>query len=307
VTVEFPDATTPRRLGPHTTVAIGVDGGRHPAGNSVFVQGSHAAAVIDPSTAWLMGGPMPNADVVLLTHAHEDHLFGVHCYPDAEIRIHRHDKVGLESLDGLMTMYGLDEAADEYFRRSIVDEYNYVPRPDATVFEDGDIIDLGGVTIQVVHLPGHTRGHSGFLIEPDGVLVTGDIDLSTFGPYYGDAWSDLDDFESSLVKLRDIDARYFATFHHKGVVDNRESFLVMLEAFKSVIDDRENRMVDFASTPKRIDDFIRHRFVYRPDVQTLYVDSVERRSASMSITRLVSSGRLSAEGDDTWVRSTRNT
>ena len=50
--------------------------------------------------------------------------------------------------------------------------------------------------------PGHTRGHSAFHVESDDVFFLADIDLSSFGPYYGDAWSDLEDFERSLVQVR---------------------------------------------------------------------------------------------------------
>ena len=33
-----------------------------------------------------------------------------------------------------------------------------------------------------------------------------DIDLTGFGPYYGDVWSDLEDFEASLRRVREEDA-----------------------------------------------------------------------------------------------------
>ena len=38
----------------------------------------------------------------------------------------------------------------------------------------------------------------------EDLLYLGDIDLSSFGPYYGDAWSDLEDFERSLARVRDM-------------------------------------------------------------------------------------------------------
>ena len=39
------------------------------------------------------------------------------------------------------------------------------------------------------HMPGHTAGHTVLLVEPEGVAFIGDIDLTGFGPYYGDACS----------------------------------------------------------------------------------------------------------------------
>jgi glyoxylase-like metal-dependent hydrolase (beta-lactamase superfamily II) len=49
-----------------------------------------------------------------------------------------------------------------------------------------------------MHLPGHTAGHCALLVEPQGVAFIGDIDLSGFGPYYGDATSSLAAFRRTL-------------------------------------------------------------------------------------------------------------
>ena len=294
-------------LGLHTTALIGLDGGRYPAGNTVLVQGADATAIIDPSTSMRLRrdlGDLPTVDHVVLTHAHEDHLAGVHLFPDASVHIHEFDLQGARSLDGLMEIYGMAPEAERVFRQIVVRDFNYEPRPDAIGFVDGEVIDLGGVTIRPVHLPGHTRGHTGMLIEPDGVFVTGDIDLSAFGPYYGDEWSSLDDFERSLAIARDVRARWYVTFHHKGVFDGHETFLEAIDTFTAVIAHREGNMVSFASEPRSIDEFVAHRFVYRPHVNLPFVDTVELRSARMSIDRLVASGRLLEVQPGRWQAST---
>ena len=65
--------------------------------------------------------------------------------------------------------------------------------------------DSLGTSVRAIHAPGHTRGHCAFLVEPEGILFLGDIDLSSFGPFYGDAWSDLEDFERTLALVRGMD------------------------------------------------------------------------------------------------------
>lgn len=299
--------TTDRRLGPHTWALIGGDGGRYPSGNSVLVRGTDRTVLIDPSTSVsatggaVVDGIAQHVDQILLTHVHEDHVAGVHRFPDAGIAVHEADLLGIRSLDGLMQMYDMPPAAAAGFRTMVLDDFSYVERPDATGFTDGDVFDLGGVTVRALHLPGHTRGHSALVIEPDGVIVLGDIDLTAFGPYYGDAWSDLDSFVSSLTLARDLDASAYVTFHHRGVIEGREAYLPLLDAFAAVIDDRERRMVEaMADAPRTLDDLVAHRFVYRPHVQLSFIDGVERRSAAMSLRRLTAAGRVREIAPGTW-------
>jgi glyoxylase-like metal-dependent hydrolase (beta-lactamase superfamily II) len=145
--------------------------------------------------------------------------------------------------------------------------------------------------VEAVHLPGHTRGHSGFRIgESGGVFFLSDIDLTGFGPYYGDVWSDLEDFEASLARVRDEEAEFYVTFHHKGVIEGREAFVELIDSFTAVIGRRHEAMLDFLAEPRSIDDMATHRFIYRPHVESAFVESVERRSADLHVQRMLTRG-----------------
>jgi len=201
-----------RRLTPHVAVLAGPDNGAYPSGNSLYVRGEGESVVIDPSvTVVAMGGAPGPVDAVINSHGHEDHIAGNGLFADARVHVHREDVDGVASVEGLMDIYGWEGPVREAWAKTVVEEFHFAPRPDAIGFLDGTVFDLGGVTLEAVHLPGHTRGHSGFRIS-GGVFFLSDIDLTGFGPYYGDAWSDLDDFEASLVKIRDEDADHYVTF-----------------------------------------------------------------------------------------------
>ncbi len=271
---------------------MGAAQGSYPSGNSVLVRGAGETVIIDPSvTVVERGGAPTRVDAVLNSHSHEDHMAGNGFFPAARVHIHHDDLPGARSLDGLMAVYGLSGPAEDEFRHTVVEEFFYAPRPDAQGFGDGHVFDLGGVTVQAVHLPGHTRGHSGFRIS-DGVFFLSDIDLTGFGPYYGDAWSDLDDFEASLARVREEEADHYVTFHHKGVVEGRATFVRMVDEFGAVIDRRHQAMLAFLAEPHTLDDMVAHRFVYRPHVQHVFADSVERRSAWLHLQRML--GRAEA-------------
>lgn len=281
------------QLTERVTVLPGPDNGAYPSGNSVVIQGDSESVIIDPSvTVVARGGAHVGVDAVINSHAHEDHLAGNGTFPDARVHIHEEDLIGAASADGLLDVYGLEGQARADFRVTIHEEFHFAPRPDAQGFRDGHVFDLGGVRAEAVHLPGHTRGHSGFRIE-SGVFFLSDIDLTGFGPYYGDAWSSLDDFDDSLHKIRDEQAQWYVTFHHKGIIEGQAEFVERIDAFHAVIQRRHDAMIAFLAEPRTVDEMVAKRFVYRPHVEHVFADSVEKRTAELHIARMIERGEAS--------------
>jgi len=286
--VDWGDAQ--RELTEAVTVLTGPNNGAYPSGNSLLVRGAGEHVLIDPSVTVVHKGGVPDrVDAIINSHAHEDHVAGNGLYASARIHVHDDDLPGVRSLEGLMEVYGIAGETRETFSNFVVEEFNFTPRPDAQGFSDGHVFDLGGVTVEAVHLPGHTRGHSGLRIS-GGVFFLSDIDLTGFGPYYGDAWSDLEDFEESLRRVRSEDADWYVTFHHKGVIEGRETFRRMVDDFTAVIGRRHDAMLEFLAEPHTIEDMAEHRFIYRPHVENHFVESVETRSARMHVDRMLRRG-----------------
>jgi glyoxylase-like metal-dependent hydrolase (beta-lactamase superfamily II) len=288
-----PESPEDRTFGA-VTVLFGAENGKYPSGNSLLIRGTDETVLVDPSLAvHERGGAPAPVDRVLVSHAHEDHLAALHLYADVPAYAHEADVEGVRSLDGLMEIYGLEPDADAAFRVDLVEQFNILGHPDVRPIADGERLDLGGgVVVTVVHLPGHTGGHCGFLVEPDGFFFVADIDLTGFGPYYGDATSSLEGFRWSLDRCREVDAHRYGTFHHKGLVEGREPFLAQLTEFGDVLRRREDSLLAFLAEPRGLDEIVSHRFVYRAHVDSVFVDSVERRTAAQHLALLVPAGRV---------------
>ncbi len=279
-----------RKLTDAVSVLQGARSGAYPSGNSVVVQGTAESVIIDPSvTVVAEGGAPVRVDAVINSHSHEDHLAGNGLFVDARVHIHDDDLGGAQSLDGLLDVFGLDDVTRAEQAINFVEELHYTPRPDAQGFTDGHEFDLGGLTVTAMHLPGHTRGHSGFHID-GGVFFLSDIDLTGFGPYYGDVWSDLEQFEESLRVVREVDAAFYVTFHQKGIIEGRATFLEMLDAYHAVIGRRHGEMLEYLIEPRSITEMAAHRFVYRRHIDIPFVDTVERRTAELHIERMIRRG-----------------
>ena len=291
------------------TVLVGEKTGKYPDGNSLWIRGRDAAALVDPSLstgrrAAGLGAADLAADLVVLSHVHEDHVAGLARFPAAQVAAHRDDLLGLHDVDGLLTIYGAaDDERREPMRQWVIEQFHYAPRPDAEPYDDGAVFELGGTRLTAIHLPGHTRGHSALLVEPEGVLFLGDIDLTGFGPYYGDAWSNLDDFERSLVRVRDIPARVWVSFHHAGVIEDRATFLAKLARFAARIGEREAALLAFLDAPRTLAELVAHRFLYPPHAQLSWIDAAERRTILQHLERLVGGGRVIECAPSTWRRA----
>lgn len=283
-----------RPLGRAVTVLFGERGGRYPQGNSLVVRGAEETVIVDPSLGLVpRRGRLPREGRIVHSHCHEDHLAGSHLFPGAPCHVHEADLQGLHSLAGFLEIFGYDGQLGAGWPAALVEQFHYEPRPDAKGFADGHVFDLGGgVRVRAIHTPGHTRGHCALHVEPDDVLYLGDIDLSSFGPYYGDAWSDLEDFERSLARVREVRARWYATFHHVGVLDGREAFLERLGRYAEVIARREERLLAFLAEPHSLEEIAAHRFVYRPQDAMPHIDAAERRSMAQHLARLARGGRV---------------
>jgi glyoxylase-like metal-dependent hydrolase (beta-lactamase superfamily II) len=283
-----------QRFAEHTTILWGAQRGTYPHGNSLLITGGAGSLIIDPSVAVAEtpAGELPHADQVVNSHCHEDHIAGNVRFPDAPWHLPAADLPGIHSLDGLMAIYGFDGAIDAAWRDVVVRQFHFTARLDAHPYHDGAVFDLGGVRVRAIHAPGHTRGHSMLHVEPDDVLYLGDLDLSSFGPYYGDAWSSLEDFERTLARARAVEARWYATFHHIGVLDGRAAFLDRLDRYTAVIADRERRLLAYLGEPRSLDEIAAHRVVYRPQDPVPFAEPVERRSMGQHVARLVRDERV---------------
>ena len=287
------------RLGP-VSVYLGEKSGKYPDGNQVVVRGADTLVAFDtPLVANRLGGELLAADLVVLGHVHEDHMAGLHRLPHAPVYVHEADAAAARSWDGLARHYGYAPAVLEGMHAKIAREFHYVPRPDALAYANGAGWDLGGgVTVRAVHAPGHTSGHCVLLVEPGGIAFIGDIDLSSFGPYYGDATSSLASFRSTLAAVKDLPAQAWITSHHKGVITDRSAFLELLAAFASRLDAREEAIAAFLrASPATLEELIAHRFVYPKQLNDLFYEDVERRTIAQHLESLAQAGRAQVDGE----------
>jgi glyoxylase-like metal-dependent hydrolase (beta-lactamase superfamily II) len=284
-------------------VHLGEKSGKYPDGNQLIVQGGDVRVAFDtPEVANRIGPELDTVDLVILGHVHEDQMAGLHRLPHAPVQVHEADLAAAQSWEGMCQHYGYPADVLDAMHAIVQKDFYYQPRPDATGYSDGAVWDLGGgVRVRAHHLPGHTAGHCALVVESEGLAFIGDIDLSGFGPYYGDATSSLSDFRHTLNKVAELDVRIWATSHHKAVITDRAQFLADLARFAGKIDERSAQLLGYLQTPQSLDELVNRRLLYPQGYDVPFVPCAERHTIGMHLAELQSEGEIETLEDGRFV------
>lgn len=98
--------------------------------------------------------------IVINTHGHIDHILG-NGYFKQEIFINKND-------------YNLAQLHYSYPQSKQVFKKNKLKKPKFSFIKEGDVFDLGGITLEVIEFVGHTKGGIMLFDKQDKILFTGD-------------------------------------------------------------------------------------------------------------------------------------
>jgi hydroxyacylglutathione hydrolase len=129
-------------------------------------EGSAEALVVDPGfEPGVLHGMLYAAGLrpvaVLLSHAHADHAeqAGTFAGDDLPVLVHEADAVAFDDIDHWNPGFPNPLAPVHDLRR----------------LADGEVLTLGGFSVDVLHTPGHTPGHCCFRIDAEDLFLSGDL------------------------------------------------------------------------------------------------------------------------------------
>ena len=139
------------------------------AANCYLLEDNGKVAIIDPSAAAAsILRKIKEMDAepayILLTHGHFDHVMSVDTlreqYPGLQVFMHEADApmMGDGQKNGFSLFFGQDRVFGSADR----------------LLKNGDLIQVGNATLEVIHTPGHSPGSVCYLCRADGFMITGD-------------------------------------------------------------------------------------------------------------------------------------
>src|SRR4030095_16338121 len=152
--------------------------------NVAIVVGNRATLVVDTGLGARNGEIIlrevakisKNSELYLATtHIHPEHDLGAHAFPASTRMVRSHDQVkeiGADNLETAKRFAGFSPAVGELLQGA---EF----RKADIVFDKEHMLDLGGVRVRLMAMGfNHTAGDTAFFVEPDSILVSGDVAMS---------------------------------------------------------------------------------------------------------------------------------
>ena len=225
---------------------------------------------VTPALQELGRSPSDLTDVVV-SHADVDHYGGDgelrRVAPQARIRSSAEDRPWIESWAvvareryGWYRGHGLDydEGTWQWLEQAAGPDTPI----DGTV-EDGELLDLGGFTVEIVALPGHSPGHLGVVhhesrtaIVMDAVLERGlytTSDELISPPPYGSVAS----YRETIARLRSLGPARLGTSHY-APVEGDAAVAAFLDASAAFVDDLDAAVAaELAAEPQPLEHFWR--------------------------------------------------
>lgn len=198
--------------------------------NIWLLQGETLDVVIDTGIGlWDLPGFLKSKNLIgdkrvlaVASHIHFDHTGGMHQFK--EQAIHTLEYEDLAKGDNVaMVSYMLKSDISKKPCESFCHKNYKVKAVTATrVLEEGDIIDLGDKKLQVLHLPGHSKGSIALFESVKGYLFAGDV-------LYNDILYDflpgscVEDYIDSFRRLQEMSSRISKIFpgHHE-ILDRKQ-------------------------------------------------------------------------------------
>ncbi len=281
----------------------GENGGRYPDCHGLLVR-DDTSAIIDPACREDLMRELADAgvDIVLNTHYHEDHRIYNYYFEDAKLLVHELDAHGYGPVEDFMSGFSVVKSPTlkQLWHSFLLETCKYRPYAVDETFSDGYEIDFGHTLLQVVHTPGHSAGHCCFFFPREGIAYLGDVDLTSFGPWYASLSSDIDDFLSSIERIRRLRPRAVVTSHGDGLIT--ENVDERLKEYADILHRRDEIILDFVTRPRSLDEILALEIVYRkkqkaPDAFFYWDD---RWMIEAHLDRLARLGKLQKEPNENY-------
>jgi glyoxylase-like metal-dependent hydrolase (beta-lactamase superfamily II) len=279
-------------LAPHLSVIVGNNQGRFPSAHAFLVQDS-VTALIDSGCGI---GTLHSIreqyaiDILINSHCHPDHSAGNWVFANCPLYV---PSEGVEShgrLEPLSHRLAEPGPLAAQWRRFVTTTMGFREKAPTHIYEDGHEFDFGKLRLRAFHAPGHTIDHYCFFEPELKILLSFDIDLTAFGPWYGHRESDLKQLRHSIKRLRELGPRMVASSHREVVTRHIDE---EFDRYEGVLEQREQHICSLLKDGASLEELVRAspiygHYPYEPDLLRYWeAQTIQKHLEDMVVKNIV--------------------
>jgi hydroxyacylglutathione hydrolase len=271
---------------------------RFPYCNTFLLTGGQNVLIdagIDPQTLIEIDRQI-RIDALLISHSHPDHIASWHLLKDRHIAFPLETPEAVKDLHLLGRRFMGSEEKAAYWANKVVEWLDLRPlrEPDRR-FGDGEVFEIGDFKLEAILAPGHLDDHYVFFERKHGILLSSDMDFSSFGPFYGQPECDIERFKQSIRNVMALPYRLVCSSHKSPIIgDATLEFRKFLEGFEI----HQDKIAAVCRSPLSLDQIAAKSPLYHDRMPDKVLQrTFEEGMIKKCLPYLIRAGRLKQIGD----------
>jgi len=241
-------------------------------------------------------------DQVFVSHSHLDHTSG--CWllqkeSSTEIMVPEDNSDSIATAESLAMRF----VGEDLFTTWMETYPALTGFKDFTVtstFNQEHEFSSGTLDFMAIYTPGHLNDHYCFWLPSEKILLGFDIDLSPFGPWYGNPECDISLFKDSITQIMEMPAEIYLSSHARPL--KNPYILKRLAAYAAFFEERDGQILALLGESPLVTaaDIVRLSPFYDADHATVSDDLLwfgEEQMVRKHLQRLMERGQVVQEGD----------
>jgi glyoxylase-like metal-dependent hydrolase (beta-lactamase superfamily II) len=235
-------------------------------------------------------------DRVVISHSHPDHIAGYGLLRDRHLMLSAETGEEVNDLVALGTRLTGSRQDGVNWAAFVKDILHIEPLRDPdSRYGNGDILDFGTVRLEAIHVPGHLNDHYCFFDHGTKILLSTDIDFSSFGPWYGNPECAIEPFMEGIRKVMALPSDRVCSSHKPPM--KKDEARAAFDEFLDMFNRHRQQIQSLCNSPATIEQMAEISPFYGNKLKgTIVQDVFEKNMIQKNLELLVRDG-LVAEAD----------